>query len=112
MTNIIHKIKGYLGYKVPIVTAYGIRTNLDCINLNEGNCDWFKLKLRRLDSLTDLELNYIYAMLPKSVERTKGGFINHIIMDSNIEYRLIDYLCQLHIDYQDLIGQGLAVEKK
>jgi len=111
MNEIIHKIKGYLGYGVPIVTAYGIRTHLDFININEGDCNWFKLKLRRLDSLTDLELNYIYAMLPISVEKTKGGFINHIIMDSNIEYRLIDYLCQLHIDYQDLIGQGLAVEK-
>jgi len=111
MNNIIHKIKGYLGYGVPIVTAYGIRTHLDFININEGDCNWFKLKLRRLDSLTDLELNYIYAMLPINVDKTKGGFINHIIMDSNIEYRLIDYLCQLHIDYQDLIGQGLAVEK-
>lgn len=129
MNDIIHKIKGYLGYEVPIqIEGQGLYYNyktldefvnefyLDCINKISQNV--VKLKLRPLDSLTDEELveilGYIGIFRNYAIRKIKKGekfnLFNEEKHDLLNNVKVVEFFHKNHIDYQDLIGQGLAVE--
>lgn len=129
MNEIIHKIKGYLGYEVPIqIEGQGLYYNyktldefvnefyLDCINKISQNV--VKLKLRPLESLTDEELTQMIndgfrQITINSSQETDIkqwlGIINELKEKGLLTTFMLDYFHKNHIDYQDLIGQGLAV---
>lgn len=123
MNEIIHKIKGYLGHGVFIANISNpnsIHINLDNFvnDLGLGQVEqdlyfgYIKLKLRPLESLTDEEIGEIHTLII-IISFNKKEFIRELkahIHQRQISYDLIEYLHSIHIDYQDLIGQGLAVE--
>lgn len=127
MNDIIHKIKGYLGHRVPIKKEgrkfyYNYQTldelfdafDMDFINKMTGNN--IKLKLRPLESLTDDELTVIFYLNERNAgtEYPKDitlKYIKNSFDEGSLNLNTLNYLHKHHIDYQDLIGQGLAVEK-
>jgi len=128
MNEIIHKIKGYLGCEVPLWCSENILyhdkvINLDelmdnlrisnvCKAINKGD---IKLKLRKLDSLTNQEYINMCSWEYSFKELTKDEVIATIKYgDTTDEFSrgIVEYFHQQHLDYQDLIGQGLAVEVK
>lgn len=122
MNEIIHKIKGYFGHGVPVNIAgdlfYKNPETLDeCLedltlsSLNEYiETRDIKLKLRPLESLTQKEAQYISEELDLGAynETDVIGYIKHTYDVESVA--VIEYFHKHHIDYQDLIGQGLAVE--
>lgn len=126
MNEIVHKIKGYLGYKVPVNIAgdlfYKNPETLDeCLedltlnSLNEYiETRDIKLKLRPLDSLTNKELinnfdiDYSYYDKPKDL--VKNFYLTAKLKEFTMAE--IEYFHKNHIDYQNLIGQGLAIKKE
>jgi len=123
MNEIIHKIKGYLGCEVPLWCSENILyhdkvINLDelmdnlrisnvCKAINKGD---IKLKLRKLDSLTKKEAQYINDELDLGAY-SELEVIDYIKQNYDVlSIAIIEYLNSIHIDYQDLIGQGLAVD--
>lgn len=125
MNDVIHKIKGYFGHAVPLEIPVKIQNDWDgwdiktmddfiyadaytffCL-LNQGD---IKLKLRPLESLTDDEMEKIYGCCPSNLVKTRDAIISHIKKRRYKSHELVEYLHSIHIDYQDLIGQGLAVE--
>jgi hypothetical protein len=116
MNEIIHKIKGYLGYKVQVIIPY-FKSNLDSINLiaifeNEAE---FKLMLRPLEDLTDEELDYIVKIegFPSlNMRENTIKYINHYVMEEILTIGTTEYFLKNHIDYQGLIAQGLAIKKE
>ena len=130
MNEIIHKIKGYLGCEVPLWCSENILyhdkvINLDelmdnlrisnvCKAINKGD---IKLKLRKLDSLTDDQLLRITYLIDKGGNICKKrnsslAFIRYYINMQELNQKTLEYFNKHHIDYQDLIVQGLAVEVK
>lgn len=136
MIEIIHKIKGYLGYGVKceyLWTAYDNKyiTNsgiaiLDDIlfDKGEGNYKYIYIKpiLRPLESLTDEEIIKFLSFYGydeftlndfqrniKKLNRVRNENLKNIIKE-NLRADVKEYLNSIHIDYQDLIGQGFAVE--
>ena len=130
MNEIIHKIKGYLGCEVPLWCSENILyhdkvINLDelmdnlrisnvCKAINKGD---IKLKLRPLDSLTDEELIEIcYNICEFEDEYKNQGRERYLFViewsynNNKLSYDVIEGFHSKHIDYQDLIGQGLAVD--
>ena len=122
MNEIIHKIKGYLGYKVPLWVSHEhvvehLITNLDDyfkIDFAELMTDMkdelIKLELRRLDSLTKKEAQYINDELDLGAYN-ELAVIDYIKQNYDVlSIAIIEYLNSIHIDYQNLIVQGLAFD--
>jgi hypothetical protein len=114
--EIIHKIKGYLGHKVPVITPY-FKTNLDSINLVTflENGTEFKLILRPVEDLTDEEYKNIVGWESNLRDLTKEELIytiKYAEITDEFSYGLIKYFQERHLDYQDLIGQELAIKKE
>jgi len=124
MNNIMHKIKGYFGYGVPLWVSHEhvvghLITNFDDyfkIDFAELMADMknglIKLKLRRLNNLTDEEIKHLEVKLPGNFEDVRKEVIHYLKYNDYLDlpYEVIIYLHSIHIDYQDLIGQGLAVD--
>jgi hypothetical protein len=129
--NVIQKIKGYFSYDVQLevsdrhFTSHLI-TSLDdyfkidfaCLvtDLNRG---YVKLKLRDLDDLTDEELiDICYQICEFEDEYKNQGrerclfIIKYSYNNNEIHYNTIEHFHKNHIDYQDLIGKGLAIKKE
>jgi hypothetical protein len=131
--KIIHKIKGYLGYDV-LCENYYLTERVDfgmlgkseqkrekgyvlldsCI-FDIGGCGGEKLILRPLEDLTDEELDNIVKIegFPSlNMRENTIKYINHYLMEEILTMGTIEYFHKNHIDYQDLIGQGLAIKKE
>lgn len=134
MNEIIHKIKGYAGHKTPVSIndlyfyppnptlddCLGLLTFNQIVNLFEkGDA---KLILRSLESLTDEEIDiaienegFMSKYNINSQNRKNQntlGYIKLYLMEGILTIETLEYFHKNHIDYQDLIGQGLAVEKE
>ena len=119
MTEIIHLIKGYLGYDVRIVDDYHKNIKLDdsiCYNfltiINFIKNGKVKLKLRPLENLTKKQTMELYGLLPLT-SNAKHVVIRYIQQyQDNLSKKVLEYLHKNHIDYQDLIGKGYAIKKE
>ena len=135
----IHLIKGYLGYEVPCIVKNtyeqdGVKefeSDLDGLFLDSILYELdFKLILRPLEDLTDKELivvnnNIMYNCFGLNIDNYKkhqfknGKYIKHHLnyirhnghLGSGLFNELVEYFHSIHIDYQNLIGQGLAIKK-
>jgi hypothetical protein len=119
----IHLIKGYLGHEVPCIVKNpyeqdGVKefeSDLDSLFLDSILYELdFKLILRPIEDLTDeelLELNKILEYDYISVIATEY-LIKLIIENKELTQLQLEYFHKNHIDYQDLIGQGLAIKKE
>ena len=133
MNEIIHLIKGYLGYDTLVIQKfigddkfYGdsildveFRNIYDYLlgfqNPIYPQIEWFKLKLRPMEDLTDEELHSIKNLLIYS-DWVHGSNkeIMHVLKEQiencEISYEVAEYLHSIHIDYQNLIGR-YAIKK-
>ena len=127
MNEIIHKIKGYLGYGLEIeylryfeigVLAYRKILNMDEVNIfkiKNSRKNQFYFILRPLEDLTDEELDYIVKIegFPSlNMRENTIKYINHYLMEEILTIGTIEYFLKNHIDYQGLIAQGLAIKKE
>jgi hypothetical protein len=127
MNDIIHKIKGYLGYGVEIeylhyfeigVLAYRKMLNMDDVNIfkiKNSRKNQFRLILRPLEDLTIEEINSLNETIIIMDKRQIGRWCNIVksrIEEKTISLKSLDFFHKNHIDYLDLIGQGLAIKKE
>jgi hypothetical protein len=136
--KIIHKIKGYLGYDVlcsitlddnPDITYPPSYLDVEYKNIWEAskeitslifpNVKSVKLHLRPLEDLTDEELiDICYQICEFEDEYKNQGrkrylfIIKYSYNNNEIDYNTIEHFHKNQIDYQDLIGQGLAIKKE
>jgi hypothetical protein len=142
--EIIHKIKGYLGYEVLLsfseemlyfnkkITLEELMNNLRfCLIIECMQKGDIKLILRPLEDLTEKELivvnnNIMYNFFGLNIDNYEkhqfknGKYIKHHLdyirhdghLRSGLFNELVEYLNSIHIDYQGLIGQGLAIKKE
>jgi len=124
----IHLIKGYLGYEVPVqaIDSYSLKCfksltlddyliidKLDLLDdLEQG---LIKLKLRPIEDLTDVEIKQLWYEMPVYVDNAnynRNRTLSHLLDDiQSLDYKTMEYLSSIHIDYFGLIGQGLAIKK-
>jgi hypothetical protein len=121
----IHLIKGYLGYEVPCIVKNtyeqdGIKefeSDLDGLFLDSILYELdFKLMLRPIEDLTNEEIKGLWYEMPVYIDNMsykKEVTLQHLYDNiQSLDYRTMEYLNKLHIDYFGLIGQGLAVKKE
>ena len=129
MTEIIHLIKGYLGYDTLVIQKFigDDKIYLDSIldvefrniydyllgfqNPIYPQIEWFKLKLIPLESLTKKQTMELYRLVPLN-SNAKHVVIRYIQQyQDNLSKNVLEYLHKNHIDYQDLIDKGYAIKK-
>ena len=126
-TETLHLIKGYLGYEVmcEIEESEGFGDYSTCrMELFEGlsYCSQFeesiesiKPILRHIEDLTDDEIKQLWYVMPSyldNVNYKKEKTLEHLWNNiQSLDYRTMEYLNSIHIDYFGLIGQGLAIKK-
>jgi len=126
--EIIHKIKGYLGYEVLLsfseemlyfnkkITLEELMDNLRfCLIIECMQKGDIKLILRPVEDLTDEEYKNIVGWESNLRDLTKEELIytiKYAEITDEFSFGLIKYFQERHLDYQDLIGQGLAIKKE
>lgn len=124
----IHLIKGYLGYGVECeykwvayensnIFTVGINI-LDNIIFDKGEGNYFyqyiKPILRSLEDLTDEELIELNEVLGFDYisQTSTYHIIKALVEENELTVNQAEYMYSKGIDFQDLIGQGLAIRKE
>jgi hypothetical protein len=131
----IHLIKGYLGYGIECVYKYkntfGNQDNEEIKHFklekaihnlfrydypNYTNIEYIKPILRPINDLTDEEIKQLWYEMPIHLDilnYNRNRTLSHLFDNiQNLDYRTMEYLNSIHIDYFGLIGQGLAIRKE